>query len=132
MSIFKKAKAWLLDDWCTECVTQMNLRKKQLFCLPMTVGHFTDYEDPHYYTTHLTKVSKKADIPVGVYACGAHLYQCPKCQKKLVKLTIFLPVRDQEQIDGIHVFDDPNIIKLIEECSILRAERGNWRARLQR
>ncbi len=116
MGIFKKAKAWFLDDWCTECTTEMQTRKKQLFLLPMTVGHFVDHDDYQYYLDNLTKVNKKADIPTGVYACGAHLYQCPKCQKKVVKLTLFLPVRDQEQLDGVHVFTDQAMIDFLENC----------------
>lgn len=117
MGIFKKAKAWLLDDWCTGCTEQMKLQKKQLFALPsMTVGHFVDHDDPNYFETNCVKVAKKADIPPGCYACGAYLYQCPKCQKKVVKLTIFLPVRDQEQTDGVHVFENGELVDFIENC----------------
>ena len=115
MGLFQKAKAWLRDDYCTPCVTQMNLRKKQLYALPsMTVGHYTEHKDPSYYEKNLVKIQKKADIPAGVYACGAYLYQCPKCQKKVVKLTIFLPVRDQEQLDGIEIFENGELVDFLE------------------
>ncbi len=106
MSIFTKAKAWLLDDHCTPCATKMNTVKKQLYMLPMTVGHYEQHDDPHYYEYNLTKVNKKADIPTGYYACGAYLYQCPKCGHKTVKLNIFLPVRDQEQYEDSYVFEN--------------------------
>lgn len=117
MGIFKKAKAWLHDDWCTGCTEEMKLLKKQLFCLPtMTVGHYVDQNDPNYYQTNLVKVNKKSDIPAGVYACGAYLYQCPKCQKKVVKLTVFLPVRDQEQVDGVQLFENGELVDFLENC----------------
>lgn len=117
MGLFKKAKAWLRDDYCTGCTEPMNLLKKQLFALPnMTVGHYEDHDDPNYYETNLVKVTKKADIPAGIYACGAYLYQCPKCQKKVVKLTIFLPVRDQEQVDGVELFENGEMVDFLEKC----------------
>lgn len=117
MGFLNKLKAALKDDWCSGCAEQMNLLKKQLFILPtMTVGHYVEHDDPNYFVQNMFKVAKKAEIPAGVYACGAYLYQCPKCQKKVVKLVVFLPVRDQEQVDGAHLFEDPKLIELIEKC----------------
>ncbi len=116
MGLFQKAKAWLRDDYCTGCTTEMQLLKKQLFYLPMTVGHYVEHDDPNYYQTNCVKVAKKSDIPTGFYACGAYLYQCPKCQKKVVKLTIFLPVRDQEQVDGVELFEHGELVDFLENC----------------
>lgn len=116
MGFFQKIKAWALDDWCTGCTEQMKLVKKQLFVLPMTVGHYVDHDDPNYYETNLQKVAKKADIPAGFYACGMYLYQCPKCQKKVVKIINFLPVRGEEQVDGAHLFESGELVDFIEKC----------------
>ena len=106
MGFLKKAKALLKDDWCKKCTEPMQLEKKQLYTLPMTVGHYVQHDDPNYYQTNLIKVNKKADIPTGFYACGAYLYHCPHCGKKVVKLTIFLPVRDQEQFEDVYLFEN--------------------------
>ena len=34
-----------------------------------------------------------------MYACGAVMYECPECGHRLVKLSIFLPVRGQEKYE---------------------------------
>ena len=51
-------------------------------------------------------VEKKAQIPTGMYACGMHVYRCPQCAHRAVKLTVFLPVRDQEKTEQLLYFED--------------------------
>lgn len=118
MGLFQKAKSWLLDDHCTGCAVKMDTAKKQLYLLPMTVGHYNSHDDPGYYEANLVPVAKKADIPTGYYACGAYIYQCPKCQKKVVKLMIFLPVRDQEKFEDTHVFEHGELVDFIENTCL--------------
>lgn len=116
MSFLRKARALLHDDWCQKCTNPMELKRKQLYMLPtMTVGHFEDIEDPNYYVQNLVKISKKAEIPAGFYACGTYLYHCPHCNKDIAKLTVFLPVRDQEQVDGAHLFEDATFIDFLQQ-----------------
>lgn len=114
MGLFSKAKAWLLDDHCTPCAVKMDTVKKQLYMLPMTVGHYTKHDDPNYYEHNLVKVDKKADIPTGFYACGAYLYKCPKCGQQAVKLNIFLPVRDEEQFEDTYLFENGELDNFIK------------------
>lgn len=114
MGFLRKVQSIFHDDWCQDCTAAMDLRKKQLFALPMTVGHYVEHDDPNYFLQNLTKVDKKADIPTGLYACGSYLYHCPKCNKEIVKLTIFLPVRDQEQVETSYLYSDPDLIKFIK------------------
>ncbi len=116
MGIFQKLKAALKDDWCSGCTVQMDEVGKQLYALPsMTVGHFQDIEDPNYYVQNLVKIQKKAEIPAGVYACGTYLYHCPQCGKTVAKLVVFLPVRDQEQVDGAHLFENKALIGFLQK-----------------
>lgn len=116
MGFFQKAKAWLLDDHCTGCAVPMDTVKKQLYMLPnLIVGHYVAYDDPHFYESHMVQVNKKADIPTGFYACYAYVYQCPKCHKQVVKLKIFLPVRDQEQLEDTYLYEEPSLIKFVLE-----------------
>lgn len=115
MGIFKKAKAWLRDDWCTECAVPMDAQKKQLFLLPMNVGHYESHNDAGYYRRNLIRVSKKADIPAGTYASGTYLYHCPGCGKHVVKVVNFLPVRDQEQIEEAFAFEDQDLYDFINK-----------------
>ncbi len=91
----------------------MNLLKKQLYALPMTVGHYEEHNDAEYYLYNAIKVNRKADIPTGVYACGTYVYECPQCHKKFTKITVFLPVRDQEQYEGAFIFEDPRLENMI-------------------
>ena len=41
-----------------------------------------------------------------MYACGIHVYRCPQCGHHAVKLTVFLPVRDQEKVEQLLYFED--------------------------
>ena len=66
------------DDWCRECRCEMEKARKQLFALPgMSVGHYEEHKEAAYYREELHLVDKKADIPAGMYACGAIQYRCP-------------------------------------------------------
>ncbi len=104
MSFFRKLKAPFHDDWCPECTAVLDVMQKQLYMLPMLVGNYTSHADAAYYIRNLIKVNKKADIPTGHYACGIHAYRCPDCGLRIVKLTIFLPVREEEKYEDTVVF----------------------------
>lgn len=117
MSFFDKLKSKFKDDWCEKCAKPMQLQKKQLFMLPtMTVGHYVSHDDPNYYLKNLVKVNKKADIPTGFYACGTYLYHCPTCQRDVAKLVVFLPVRDQEQVEEAFLYDDKDLLNFIKNA----------------
>ena len=115
MSLFKKAKAWFRDDWCTECVAPMEARKKQLFLLPMTVGHYETFDSAGYYLRNLIRISKKSDIPAGTYASRVYLYHCPSCDKNVAKVVNFLPLRDQEQIEETFLFEDQDFFDFVSK-----------------
>lgn len=116
MGFFDKVKAKFKDDWCEKCTKPMDLKKKQLFMLPgLMVGHYVQHDDPNYYVQNMVKVNKKADIPSGVYACGTYVYHCNECQRDVVKIVVFLPVRDQEQVEEAFLYEDPDLLKLILE-----------------
>ena len=57
------------------------------------------------YRKNLCKVEKKADIPAGMYACGAIQYRCPECGKRITLLDPFLPVRGEEKHEGNILFE---------------------------
>lgn len=98
MGIFRKLREKFHDDWCSECTSEMEILRRQLYALPtMTVGHYVSHDDPEYYKKHLVPVEKKAQIPTGMYACGMTAYRCPQCGHRAVKLMVFLPVRDAEK-----------------------------------
>ena len=107
MGIFKKMRAAFHDDWCSQCQTPMVEKARRLFAMPnMTVGHYVEHKDAAYYRKNLRVVGKKADIPPGMYACGAIQYRCPECAKRVTVLDPFLPVRDEEKHEGNVVFRD--------------------------
>lgn len=98
MGLLDKMLVRFQDHWCRDCKCEMEKIRKQLFALPnMTVGHYVEHKDPAYYRRELRTVDKKADIPPGMYACGAIWYRCPECGKRLTKLDLFLPVRGEEK-----------------------------------
>ena len=41
-----------------------------------------------------------------MYACGAIWYRCPECGKRLTKLDLFLPVRDEEKHETPVLFEN--------------------------
>ncbi len=104
MSIISKIKSVFHDDWCKNCHCEMEVTKKQLYMLPELVGNYISHQNKEYYKNNLIKVNKKSDIPTGYYACGITNYWCSKCSYKITKLTIFLPVRNEEKIEEIIVF----------------------------
>lgn len=107
MGLFKKMRAVFHDDWCSQCQSSMDVVHKQLYALPtMTVGHYYSHDEADYYKVNLVKVNKKAEIPTGMYACGMHVYRCPECGHRAVKLTVFLPVRDHEKQEQLLYFDN--------------------------
>ncbi len=114
MGIIRKMRAVFHEDWCNLCQSEMDVMHKQLYALPdMTVGHYSSHKDPGYYRKHLVPVDKKAQIPAGVYACGIHIYRCPKCGNRRTMLTLFLPVRDQEKVEEILYFDNGELDSFI-------------------
>lgn len=107
MGLFRKIRSTFHDDWCSQCQNEMEVVHKQLYLLPdMIVGHYIQHDDADYYKRNLVKVSKKADIPTGMYACGMHVYRCPYCGHRAVKLTVFLPVRDEEKLEQVLYFEN--------------------------
>lgn len=106
MSFLRKMRAPFHDDWCKRCTEPMEIRKKELYMLPILVGHYMSHSDAEYYIQNLVKVNKKKDIPTGYYACGIYMYHCPKCNYKVVKLSIFLPVRDEEKFEEAIIFEN--------------------------
>ncbi len=99
MSIFRKMRAVFHDDWCKECTATMDVVKKQLYMLPQSVGNYVSHTDAEYYKKNLMKIERKAEIPIGCYACGIYVYRCPECGSRMVKLSVFLPVRDEEKYE---------------------------------
>ena len=106
MGFLRKFCSIFHDDWCKECQSEMEERSKKLYMLPMTVGHYVSHKDPEYYKENLIPVNRKSDIPTGNYACGITVYRCPECLHQLVKLSIFLPVRDQEKYEEFLYFEN--------------------------
>lgn len=114
MGIFRKMRAMFHEDWCSLCQSEMDVMHKQLFALPdVTVGHYCSHEEPGYFREHLVPVGKKSQIPAGMYACGLHQYRCPQCGNRRTKLTVFLPVREEEKIEEILFFDHGELDGLI-------------------
>lgn len=105
MGIFRKIRSLFHGDWCSKCQEKMDEKSKSLYMLPMTVGHYQSHTDAEYYKKNLCRVSCKAEIPVGVYACGIVSYKCPHCGHRVVRVSIFLPVRDQEKPEETLYFE---------------------------
>lgn len=107
MGLFDKLLARFQDNWCRDCKCEMEKVRMQLFALPnMTVGHYVEHKGPAYYKRELRTVDKKADIPPGMYACGATQYRCPECGRRVTVMDPFLPVRDEEKHEGNVVFQN--------------------------
>ena len=106
MGLFYKLLVRFQDNWCKDCKCEMEKVRKQLFALPdMTASRDVDHKHPGYYKRELRIVDKKADIPPGMYACGAIQYRCPECGRRLTKLDLFLPVRDEEKHETPVLFE---------------------------
>ncbi len=107
MGFFRNIRSIFHDDWCSRCKSQMEVVRKQLYALPdQRVGHYKAHDDAAYYQKTLVPIEKKAQVPTGMYACGMHVYRCPQCGHQAVKLTVFLPVRDEEKVEQALYFED--------------------------
>ena len=106
MGILRKMRSIFHEDWCNQCRSKMDEKGRALYMLPMTVGHYSSHSDAEYYKKNLYRVNKKADIPAGTYACGIVSYQCPSCGHRMVRVSIFLPVRDQEKHEETICFEN--------------------------
>ena len=107
MGLLGKLFAKYQDDWCPDCRRTMEKTRKQLFAMPnVRVAHYVEHKDAEFYKKNLYIVNKKADIPPGMYACGAIQYRCPECGRRVTVLDPFLPVRDEEAHEGTVVFRD--------------------------
>ena len=106
MRLFRKIRGFFHDDWCSKCQSQMQEEKCQLYALPVMVGHYSSHKDAEYYLENLHKVNCRTDIPTGMYACRLMGYRCPQCGHRAVKLSIFLPVRDQEKFEEGFYFEN--------------------------
>lgn len=99
------------DDWCSECLAEMEVTRRQLYAMPeQRVGHYIPHEDAEYYRKALVPVRKKAEIPTGMYACGLTAYRCPNCGHQAVKVSVFLPVREEEKIEQSLYFDHGELL----------------------
>ncbi len=106
MAFFRKLREKFHDDWCSECTNEMEIIRRQLYAMPeQRVGHYVSHDEPEYYITHLVPVERKAEIPTGMYACGIIAYRCPQCGHRAVKLSAFLPVRDEEKVEQALYFE---------------------------
>ena len=122
MGFFRGLRHIFHDDWCSQCTSEMEIIRKQLYAMPgQTVGHYVSHQEPEYYKTHLVPVARKAEIPVGMYACGIIAYRCPECGHRAVKLSIFLPVRDAEKAQEALYFEDGEM-----DDFLWNGERGTY------
>ena len=49
MGLFRKMRAILHDDWCSQCQSEMDVVRKQLYALPtQRVGQYREQDDPAY------------------------------------------------------------------------------------
>lgn len=107
----------------------MEIERKQLYAMPdQLVGHYVSHSDPNYYKTHLTPVSRKSDIPTGMYACGLILYRCPNCGHTAVKLSVFLPVREEEKVEECLYFDKHEMDDFVRQTTLELQEPPRPRA----
>lgn len=130
MGFLRRIRAVFHENWCNLCQSEMDVMHKQLYALPdLTVGHYSSHESPEYYRKHLVPVTKKAEIPAGIYACGLHAYRCPQCGHRRVQLTVFLPVREEEKTEEILFFDHGELDDLIypRDCAGADLNQGNRR-----
>ncbi len=106
MGFLRKIRAAFHNDWCGKCQSQMVETGRQLYMLPISVDHYEPHQDAGFFIKNMRKVSCKAEIPAGFYACGAISYRCPECGHRMVKLSVFLPVRDQELPEDTVCFEN--------------------------
>lgn len=105
MGFLGKLRGKFRENWCEECGVEMEAIHRQLYALPtMSVGHYVLHSEAEYYKKHLVPVKKKAEIPTGMYAGGMTAYRCPQCGRRVVKLSVFLPVREAEKEEQVLLF----------------------------
>lgn len=114
MALFRKLREKFHDDWCSECTAEMEIIRKQLYAMPeQLVGHYVPHDEPDYYRKHLVPVNRKAEVPTGMYACGIIGYRCPQCGHRAVKVSVFLPVRDEEKVEQNLYFEHGELDALL-------------------
>ncbi len=74
--------------------------------IKVRVNTFTSNQRFRMDSDYILTVISKVDISVGMYACGIIEYKCSKCCHRAVKLSIFLPVRDQEKPEDVYLFEN--------------------------
>lgn len=117
--MFRRLRGKFHDDWCSRCTAPMDIVRKQLYAMPdQIVGHYVCHDDAEYYKTHLTAVARKADIPAGMYACGLIAYRCPNCGHRAVKVSVFLPVRDEEKPEQTLYFEQGELEGFLRESAL--------------
>lgn len=112
MGIFDGLMKRFKDNWCKSCKTEMNTAAKQLYWMPMTVGHYTDHKDAGYYLKNLRPIMNKAQIPAGHYACDVSVYRCPGCGRQITAAAPFLQVRNEEKTEISHIFENGELDSL--------------------
>ncbi len=85
-----------------------------LFLLPLHFGETYDNSE-EYLRTHLRPIYSKDQIPTGMRACWLEVYRCGRCDKRQVKITDFLEVRGEENVERTHVFDYESFRPLIDQ-----------------
>ena len=115
MGLLKKLRCLFNDDICSKCGGTNDQTFKQLYLLDQMVGHYVCHEDANYYKKNIIKVEKKSDIPTGMYACGIIEYTCRNCNNKIVKLSVFLPVRDQEKYEEYIYFKNGELDEFLNQ-----------------
>lgn len=113
MGLLQTLRAAFRDDYCDRCKVQAEEAGRRLFALPMTVGHYSSHKEADYYRRNMYPVTDKAEIPAGVYACHAVRYRCPDCGRQFVKLTVFLPVREQEKFEEALLFREGELNDIV-------------------
>lgn len=108
MGLLRTIQSIFHADWCKKCRMPMEEeeRSRQLYTLPMTVGNYIAHKDAEYYRQNLQPVADRAHILPGIYACDVIACRCPECGHRAVKLSVYLPVRDQNQQEGVYLFEN--------------------------
>ena len=114
MGIFSTITKRFKDNWCKECKSEMNTAAKQLFWMPMTVGHYTEHKDAGYYLKNLQPIMNKKQIPPGYYACEVTMYRCSGCGKRITVVSPFLRVRNEEKNEIGQIYEKGELDSLFE------------------
>ena len=49
MGLIQKIRSFFRDDICKQCQIQMEEKKRQLYMLPMMVGHYQEHKNADYF-----------------------------------------------------------------------------------